>query len=168
MTITIRPERPGDEGVIHDLTQSAFAPTPYSQGNEGAIIRALRADGDLTLSLVAEQDGEIVGHVAFSPVAIDGHHSDWFGLGPISVRADRQKQGIGRAMIREGLHRLKAEGAMGCALIGDPAVYAGSGFENDGRLSYEGVPEIYVQRVVFSGPPPHGVVTFSPAFAATE
>lgn len=166
MTITIRPERPGDEDVIHDLTQAAFAPMPHSQGNEGAIIRALRARGELTLSLVAGHDGEIVGHVAFSPVTVDGHHNDWFGLGPISVRPDRQRQGIGRSLIREGLQRLKTEGANGCALIGDPAVYAGAGFANDGQLAYEGVPDIYVQRIVFSGPAPHGLLVFSPAFAA--
>lgn len=164
----IRHERPGDEDIIHDLTQTAFAPMPYSSKTEGAIIRALRARGDLTLSLVAEDDREIIGHVAFSPIAIDGHYSDWFGLGPISVKADRQKQGIGRLLIREGLHELKAMGAKGCALIGDPAVYQGSGFENDGQLTYKGVPDIYVQRIVLSGPAPHGVMTYSPAFAATE
>jgi putative acetyltransferase len=168
MAIKIRDERPGDEDNIHGMTQTAFASMPYSQGTEGAIIRALRASGHLTLSLVAEENGEIVGHVAFSPVTIDGHYVDWFGLGPISVRTDRQNQGIGRALIREGLARLKAEGARGCALIGDPAVYRGSGFENDGQLSYEGVENTHVQRIVFSGPAPHGVLTFSPAFAAKD
>lgn len=168
MTITIRAERPGDEGVIHELTQSAFAPVSYSSGTEGAIIRALRARGDLTLSLVAEENGEIIGHVAFSPVTIDGHYDDWFGLGPISVRADRQKQGIGRTLIREGIHELKALGANGCALVGDQAVYKGSGFVSDGQLTYEGVQDIYVQYLTLSGHAPHGVLTFSPAFATLE
>ncbi len=168
MTITIRAERPGDEGVIHELTQSAFAPMSYSSGTEGAIIRALRARGDLTLSLVAQENGEIIGHVAFSPVTIDGHYDDWFGLGPISVRADRQKQGIGRTLIREGIHELKALGAKGCALVGDQAVYKGSGFVSDGQLTYEGVQDIYVQYLTLSGHTPHGALTFSPAFAVTE
>ncbi|WP_394344642.1 GNAT family N-acetyltransferase [Aliirhizobium smilacinae] len=166
--MTIRAERPGDEGVIHELTQSAFAPMSYSSGTEGAIIRALRARGDLTLSLVAEENGEIIGHVAFSPVTIDGHYDDWFGLGPISVRADRQKQGIGRTLIREGIHELKALGANGCALVGDQAVYKGSGFVSDGQLTYEGVQDIYVQYLTLSGHAPHGVLTFSPAFATLE
>lgn len=168
MTITIRAERAGDEDVIHDLTQAAFAPMSYSSGTEGAIIRALRARGDLTLSLVAEDNHEIIGHVAFSPVTIDGHYDDWFGLGPISVRADRQKQGIGHALIREGIHKLKALGAKGCALVGDQAVYQGVGFVSDGRLTHEGVPDIYVQHLTLSGHAPHGVLTFSPAFAVKQ
>lgn len=165
MTVTIRAERPGDEDIIHELTQAAFAPMPYSAGTEGAIIRALRANGELALSLVAEEDGEIIGHVAFSPVTIGGHYDDWFGLGPISVRADRQRQGIGHALIREGIHKLKALGAKGCALVGDQAVYRGVGFVSEGELTYEGVPDIYVQHLTLSGHAPHGVLTFSSAFA---
>ncbi len=165
MTVTIRAERPGDEDIIHELTQAAFAPMSYSSGTEGAIIRALRANGELALSLVAEEDGEIIGHVAFSPVTIGGHYDDWFGLGPISVRADKQRKGIGHALIREGIHQLKALGAKGCALVGDQAVYKGVGFVSDGQLTYEGVPDIYVQHLTLSGHAPQGVLTFSPAFA---
>lgn len=168
MTITIRAECLGDEDVIHDLTQAAFAPMSYSSGTEGAIIRALRARGELTLSLVATENHHIVGHVAFSPVTIDGHYDDWFGLGPISVRADRQKQGIGHTLIREGIHQLKALGAKGCALVGDQAVYKGVGFVSDGQLTYQGVPDTYVQYLTLSGHAPHGVLTFSEAFAAKE
>lgn len=160
MTVTIRAERPGDEDIIHELTQAAFAPMPYSSGTEGAIIRALRANGELALSLVAEEDGEIIGHVAFSPVTIGGHYDDWFGLGPISVRADRQRQGIGHALIREGIHKLKALGAKGCALVGDQAVYRGVGFVSDGELTYEGVPDIYVQHLTLSGHAPTGCSPF--------
>lgn len=168
MTITIRAERPGDEDVIHDLTQAAFAPMSYSSGTEGAIIRALRARGELTLSLVATENDRVIGHVAFSPVTIDGHYDDWFGLGPISVRADRQKQGIGHTLIREGIHQLKALGVKGCALVGDQAVYKGVGFVSDGQLTYQGVPDTYVQYLTLSGHAPHGVLTFSEAFAAKE
>lgn len=168
MTITIRAERPGDEDVIHDLTQAAFAPMSHSSGTEGAIIRALRARGELTLSLVATENDRVIGHVAFSPVTIDGHYDDWFGLGPISVRADRQKQGIGHTLIREGIHQLKALGAKGCALVGDQAVYKGVGFVSDGQLTYQGVPDTYVQYLTLSGHAPHGVLTFSEAFAAKE
>ncbi len=168
MTIIIRAERPGDEEVIHELTRAAFAPMSYSSGTEAAIIRALRAGGELALSLVAEENDEIIGHVAFSPVTIDGHYDDWFGLGPISVRADRQRQGIGHRLIREGIHRLKELGGKGCALVGDQAVYQGVGFVSDGQLTYEGVPDIYVQYLTLSGHAPHGALTFSPAFALKE
>lgn len=160
----IRLEGPGDEDAIHELTARAFESMAYSSGTEPAIIRALRASRDLTLSLVAEQDGRIVGHVAFSPVAIDGVSDGWFGLGPISVQPELQKQGIGKRLIREGLDRLKERHAKGCALVGDPEVYRSSGFTSDGSLTYEGVDERYVQWIVLSGAPPKGQLTFSPAF----
>lgn len=166
MTIFIRPERRGEEDVIHALTQTAFAPMPYSEATEGPIIRALRAAGDLSLSLVAEENGAIVGHVAFSPVAIDGMHDGWFGLGPISVEPTRQRRGIGRALIEEGLKRLKIRDAKGCALVGDPDVYRGSGFSSDGLLFYPGVDGRYVQYISFTGETPRGLLTFSPAFDA--
>ncbi|MBW6423143.1 N-acetyltransferase [Rhizobium sp. XQZ8] len=166
--MNIRSEGPGDEDTIYELTQAAFAPMPYSSGTEGPIIRALRASGDLTLSLVAEEDGVIVGHIAFSPVSIGGMSGSWFGLGPISVRADRQKQGIGKELIREGLTRLKAMGAKGCALIGNPNVYRSSGFEADGQLSYGDLDRKYIQRIIFSGSTPKGELTYSPAFDVTH
>ena len=88
-TVLIRPERPDDVDAIDRLTVDAFEPQSFSDGSEAPIIRSLRASGDLTLSLVAEDEGDVVGHVAFSPVTIDGSHDGWFGLGPISVRIDR-------------------------------------------------------------------------------
>ena len=147
--ISIRNERPEDDQAIHALTLAAFEPMSFSDGTEAPIIRALRQAGELCLSLVAEEDGEIVGHVAFSAVTIDGAHNNWVGLGPISVRIDRQRQGIGKALIREGLSLLKARGTAGCALIGDPNIYGRAGFESDGRLTYRGLDRSLVQRVVF-------------------
>lgn len=76
----IRGERPSDESVIHDLTVRAFKPMSYSDGTEASIIRLLRQSGQLTLSIVAEDHGTIIGHAAFSPVTIDGVHGGWFGL----------------------------------------------------------------------------------------
>ncbi|KGE01202.1 N-acetyltransferase [Rhizobium sp. YS-1r] len=162
----IRTELPSDEDAIHELTATAFAPMPYSNGSEAPIIRALRSSGDLTFSLVAEEDGVVIGHVAFSPVTIDGVHGGWFGLGPISVQPERQHQGIGKALISDGLKRLKERGAAGCALIGNPEVYRGSGFESDRLLSYGDLDRRYVQRIVFSGPSPRGVLKFADAFEA--
>ena len=158
----IRDERPEDAEPIHALTWAAFAPMAFSDDTEADAVRALRAAGDLTLSLVAEADGEIVGHVAFSPVSIEGRHDGWFGLGPISVRRDRQRQGVGTWLMREGLERLRARAAAGCVLIGNPAIYAKVGFESDGRLRYRDLDARLVQRVVFRGPSPSGTVTFAP------
>ncbi|PWK67601.1 N-acetyltransferase [Aminobacter sp. AP02] len=160
----IRPETPADHDAIHELTWIAFRPMPYSAGTEADIIRRLRADSVLTISLVAEDDGEIVGHVAFSPVSIDGRHDGWFGLGPISVKPERQRQGIGKTLIAAGLTMLGERGASGCALIGNPEVYSHAGFVSDGRLTDGDVDVRYVQRLVLRGPAPSGALKFAPAF----
>jgi putative acetyltransferase len=147
---TIRAEAPADEHAINALTLKAFAPMPFSNGSEAPILRALRRSGELTLSLVAlAEQGEIVGHVAFSPVTIDDLHNGWFGLGPIAVDPAVQRAGIGRAMVQSGLAVLRERGASGCALIGDPAIYSRYGFESDGLLTHGDLPTSIVQRVVF-------------------
>jgi len=164
--LLIRPERPDDEDPIDRLTTAAFEPQWFSDGSEAPIIRALRASGQLTLSLVADEDSKVVGHVAFSPVTIDGSHDGWFGLGPISVRLDRQRRGIGRALVAEGLRRLGERGARGCALIGDPEIYGRMGFASDGLLSHLDLDRAIVQRIVLAGPAPRGELRFAPAFDA--
>ena len=98
----IRREEPRDYESIHQLTTRAFAPMSFSDGAEAPLIDLLRESGDLTISLVAEVRGKLAGHVAFSPVAIDGKRDGWFGLGPISVEPERQRQGIGRALVKAG------------------------------------------------------------------
>ncbi|MBB3918174.1 putative amidohydrolase/putative N-acetyltransferase YhbS [Rhizobium fabae] len=160
----IRSETPADVDAIHDLTTTAFTPMPYSEGTEAEIIRRLRLSGDLTISLVAEEAGEILGHVAYSAVTIDGVHDGWFGLGPISVKPERQRRGIGRALIARGLELLREMGASGCALIGNPDVYGGAGFSSDGQLTYHDLETRLVQRIVFRGPAPSGMLRFAPAF----
>lgn len=160
----IRSEKAEDANAIHELTWVAFEPMPYSNNTEAQIVRDLRASGDLTLSLVAEEDGEIIGHIAFSPIAVGDIEDGWYGLGPISVKPERQRQGIGRALILKGLDLLRERGASGCALIGNPAVYRGAGFESDGKLTYGDLDARYVQRIIFKGTPPSGALKFSPAF----
>ncbi|MFL5014980.1 MAG: GNAT family N-acetyltransferase [Rhizobium sp.] len=160
----IRYETPDDIDAIHDLTSTAFKPMPYSDGTEAKIVRRLRAKGDLEISLVAEEDGEILGHVAFSAVTINGAHDGWFGLGPISVKPERQRQGIGKAMIARGLELLKERGASGCALIGNPEIYSRVGFSSDGQLKHLDLDTRLVQRIVFRGSPPSGTLQFVPAF----
>jgi putative acetyltransferase len=164
MTFQIRPERSGDEDAIHDLTHRAFALMPFSSGTEAAIIRALRACGDLALSLVVEENGAIIGHVAFSPVTVASGEAGWYGLGPVSVEPACQRRGIGKALVAHGLEQLKAQGACGCALIGNPQVYRPMGFVSDGRLRYGDLDTALVQRVVFKGLAPQGALKFSPAF----
>ena len=105
--LLIRNERPDDVEAIHALTLKAFASMSFSNGSEAPLITALRQSGDLSLSLVAEKAGALVGHVAFSPVTIGGVHNGWFGLGPIAVEPVLQRGGIGKALILEGLAVLK-------------------------------------------------------------
>lgn len=161
--VRIRPERARDHDAIFALTRAAFATAAFSDGSEPAIIARLRAEGDLALSLVAARNGGIVGHIAFSPARVGAMAGDWFALGPVSVAPSCQRQGIGTRLIRAGLVRLRAGGARGCVLIGDPAFYRRFGFAS-GTLSWRAVPRAYIHGLAFAGPPPRGEIAFRPAF----
>ena len=164
----IRLERPEDATTIRALTDAAFKGMPFSDQTESKVIDALRAAGVLTLSLVATERSQILGHVAFSPVRINGEAGDWYGLGPVSVWPDRQRTGIGQAVIRDGLQRLRSLGAGGCVLLGNPAYYGRFGFESDPDLFYNvGAPPGAFQRLTLDGSRPSGEVTFHPAFDAS-
>ncbi|MFN8662328.1 MAG: N-acetyltransferase [Thermomicrobiales bacterium] len=163
----IRPESPADATAIHALTAAAFAGKPYSDGTEPYVIDALRADGALAISLVAEEQGEIVGHVAFSLVSIADEPGTWYGLGPVSVAPSRQRQGIGTALIETGLAQVRDLGADGCVLLGDPAYYGRFGFVSDSALRYRDVDPRYVQWLSFTGDTPAGEVAFHLAFDVT-
>lgn len=160
----IRPETPPDVPAIRALTGAAFAAAPHASGTEAAIVDALRNAGALALSLVAEDEGGIVGHVAFSAVSISGTGGTWLGLGPVSVLPGRQGSGIGQALIRKGLAQLAASGADGCVVLGDPGYYRRFGFASDPALFYRDVPPPYLQWLGFTRLRPAGAVTFHPAF----
>ncbi len=164
----IRPESPTDVDAITAVTLAAFATLEISQHTEQFIVRALRAAGALTVSLVAELDGQVVGHVAFSPVTLSDGTPDWYGLGPVSVLPVHQRQGIGKALIRVGLARLQAMGARGCCLVGHPDYYRKFGFRNPDQLSHPGVPPEYFLALSIDGHWPQGTVEFHPAFGARE
>lgn len=162
----IRKEEQGDHPAIADITAQAFADHVHSDQTEPQIIERLRAAGDLTISLVATEGDALVGHVAFSPVTINGADCGWFGLGPVSVRPDRQKAGIGSALIHRGIEQLRSQGAAGCVVLGDPAYYSRFGFEHDDRLRYEPAPPEYFMRIDFKeGENPVGCVDYAPAFS---
>ena len=162
-----RQEFPEDATTIRALTDAAFRDMPFSDQTEAKVIDALRAAGALTLSLVATRGGEIIGHVAFSPVKINAESGDWYGLGPVSVWPDHQRTGIGQALIREGLQRLRSLNAGGCVLLGDPAYYCRFGFEADPDLFYIGAPSWAFQRLTLNGSRPRGEVSFHSAFEAS-
>ena len=164
----IRDETPSDIDVITKITVAAFADCPHGNHTEQFIIHTLRAAGALSVSLVAEIEGRVVGHIAFSPVMIDGHNCSWFGMGPVSVRPDCQRSGIGTAMIEEGNKRLRDSGAKGCVLVGDPAYYQRFDFRNLPELILEGVPPENLLALPFGRETPLGVVVFHEGFAATK
>lgn len=162
----IRSETPADADDITGVTIAAFRDVEVSNQTEHFIIDALRAADALTVSLVAEVDGRVVGHVAFSPVTISDGTADWYGLGPVSVLPERQRQGIGSALIREGLSRLKALNARGCCLVGDPGYYRRFGFESIPGFVHEGIPQEFFVALPFDGRTPQGVVEFHDGFRA--
>jgi putative acetyltransferase len=161
----IRPEEQKDIDAIEKITCAAFLNHSYSHQTEHLIVKALREAGALAVSLVAETDGEVVGHIAFSEVAIDGSYPSWFGLGPISVRPDSQRRGIGRALLQAGLAAIRAIGARGCVLVGNPDFYGRFGFSQAGPLLLEGVPPQYFLALAFGDRPSGGRVAFHPAFS---
>jgi putative acetyltransferase len=164
--LVIREETEADLCAITEVTVAAFKALAVSNSTEQYIIEALRGAKALTLSLVAAVDGRVVGHVAFSPVTISDGSQGWYGLGPLSVLPDYQRQGIGMALVTEGLARLKTLSAEGCCLVGHPAYYPHFGFENRLGLVHEGVPPEVFFALSFTGHWPQGVVTFHESFEA--
>ena len=164
--VVIRYETDADVDAISDVTVSAFKTLEISSHTEQFIIAALRAAKSLTVSLVAEVDGRVVGHIAFSPVTMSDGTRNWYGLGPVSVLPEYQRQGIGKALIEEGLSRLKGLNARGVCLVGHPDYYRKFGFKNVSGLVHEGVPQEVFFVLSFDGHIPQGTVAFNKAFKA--
>ncbi len=167
-SILIRDEKDTDYKVISDVTKSAFETMEISNHTEQFIIEALRSAKALTISLVAEAGGLIVGHIAFSPVTMSDGTKDWYGLGPVSVHPDFQYKGIGKALIQEGLSRLRKLEAKGCCLVGHPEYYRQFGFNNTEGLAYEGVLREVFFALSFDGEMPRGNVMFHEGFKANS
>lgn len=164
----IRQETPSDIEAITQVTISAFKTLPISNHTEQFIIQALRNADVLTLSLVAEIDEQVVGHIAFSPVTISDGSEGWYGLGPVSVLPIHQRQGIGTSLMNEGLSLLKEMGGQGCALVGDPNYYQRFGFRNVPELIYEGIPPKFFLVLPFTEKVPQGIVVFHKSFGANS
>jgi putative acetyltransferase len=162
----IRNETVSDANAILEVTIAAFKTLAISNHTEQFIVNALREAEALTVSLVAEVGGRVVGHVAFSPVTMSDGNPFWYGLGPISVLPEYQKQGIGTSLVLEGLSVLKGMNGQGCVLVGDPNYYERFGFKNNPDLVYEGIPQEFFLVLPFGGQMPRGTVTFHQGFLA--
>jgi len=127
----VRRERRGDIPAIRTVNERAFGGT-----DEAAVVAALRAAGAVTLSLVAEQDGEVVGHVLFSPVTVEtpAGAREAVGLGPMAVLPERQGRGLGSVLVREGLAFLARAGHGVVVVLGQPGYYPRFGFAPAGRF----------------------------------
>lgn len=166
MNIGIRNEAPSDAGAIEAVTAAAFLNAPHATHTEQFIVNELRRAGQLTVSLVAEEENLIVGHVAVSPVTISDGSSGWYGLGPISVMPEYQNRGIGTRLMQQALEALRGLGAAGCVLLGDPEYYRRFGFRAEPALVLPDVPAEYFQAIRFRGEIPAGTVSFHEAFNA--
>ncbi|HAI49966.1 MAG TPA: GNAT family N-acetyltransferase, partial [Enterobacteriaceae bacterium] len=116
----IRVEIPIDAPGIDALLRRTF-----ESGSEADLIHDLREDGMLTLGLVATDDeGQVVGYVAFSPVTVKGEDLQWVGLAPLAVDESLRGQGLARQLVYEGLDSLNEFGYAAVVALGDPALYS--------------------------------------------
>ena len=159
------------EAEIAGVVRAAFALRHGSGDGEVALISALRADGDVVVEMVAEADGEVLGHVMFSRMTPDPPSFRISALAPVAVRIDRQKQGIGDALIRAGLAACRDAGIEAAIVLGDPGYYGRFGFEvalaAQTACVYAGP---HLQALEFRTGALRGVksVTHAPAFARMD
>jgi putative acetyltransferase len=165
--LVVRPETSRDFAAIREVNVEAFKDHPFSEQTEHLIVEALRAAGALEISLVAEVDGRVVGHVAFSRASVGDASSGWYLLGPIAVLPECQGQGVGRSLIEAGLDGLRARGALGCVLVGDPDFYRHFGFSHCPGITCHGVPDENVLCLPFASEAPSGEIVHHPAFSVT-
>ncbi len=162
----IRNETIGDSQAISRVVTEALLLLPQSTGTEAGIVEKLRAEGALALSLVAEEDGEVIGYLAASPARI-GTQDGWGLIGPLVVSPLRHRQGIGSTLIAEALCRLRAT-SRGAALVGDPTYYARFGFRAFPGLKVTGCPAEVVLALPFDGIEPRGELIHHPAFGLDQ
>jgi len=163
----IRREQAGDEAVIHAVHAASF-PT----AEEAELVSRLRAAGRLSVSLVAEADGAVVGHVAFSPVSA-ANGAVGAGLAPVAVLESHRRQGIAAGLIEAGLTACRALGFGWAVVLGNPAYYTRFGFRPASAFGlsdeYAGGEAFQVIELVPGGlPSGTGLVRYAPEFASLE
>lgn len=164
-TPTVRPERPEDFASIAAVVTEAFPTSVESQ-----LVEALRNSGRLSVSLVAVVNDQVVGHIAFSPVTVEGVGGG-AGLAPVAVRLGSRRKGIGALLVREGLAAARASGFGFAVVLGEPAYYSRFGFSPASRwgLSDEyGGGDAFQALELSPGAIPSGggLVKFAPEFSA--
>lgn len=168
--IDVRHERQGDEAAIRLVNDLAFA-----QFDESRIVDAVRASGKVAVSLVATDGREVIGHVLFTPVALDDsrHRGLIVGLGPIAVAPKHQRSGVGSFLIRAGLAECAARGAVAGVVVGHPSYYPRFGFQPASRFGlrceYDVPDDVFMALELVPGSLSQvaGMVRYAPEFGAT-
>lgn len=164
----IRPEAPADVAGIQAVLRSAF-----ETGLEADLVDALREQARPLASLVAVIDDAVVGHIMFSPVTLSSDPQvALMGLAPMAVTPDRQRQGIGTALVRAGLDACRHLGTVGVVVLGHPEYYPKFGFVRASTLGWRSeyeVPDeafmaIELNPGTLGGKP--GTIRYHAAFAA--
>lgn len=158
----IRSESESDIAAISRVITEALRLLAQSTGTEAGIVDRLRAEDAFLLSLVAEEDGTVIGYLAASPARI-GKQDGWGLIGPLAVSPARHRQGIGSALMAEALRRLRGS-CRGAALVGDPAYYRRFGFRAYPGLGVTGCPPEVVLALPFTDIDPRGDLIHHPAF----
>jgi putative acetyltransferase len=165
MMASIRPERPADAAAVYCVHAASFA-----TADEARLVDMLRAAGRLQASFVAEVDGVVVGHIAFSPVTVETG-AVGAGLAPVAVVASHRRQGVAADLVRAGLKACRNAGWGWAVVLGEPAYYARFGFRPaaDFGLSdeYGGGPAFQALELIAGALPINaGLVRYAPEFAA--
>ena len=164
----VRDESEGDFASVHRLNAAVFETAAEAQ-----LVDALRASDAPLISLVAEIDGEVVGHILFSPVPLEGHAGlKLAGLGPMAVTPRLQNSGIGSALVEAGLQRCRDAGYGAVVVLGHPGYYPRFGFSASNlfgiRSEYEVPDEVFMLIELIDAylSQCSGTIRYHPAFAA--
>ena len=164
--LTVRPERPDDAAAVRAVHRAAF-PT----ADEAQLVDRMRAAGRAVVSLVAEADGSVVGHIVFSPVTVESAAGvrEGLGLAPVAVHPEHQRSGIGSALVREGLEACRRVGCPFAVVLGHPTYYPRFGFRrgsDSGLASEFGGDDSFLVIEFQPGPlpPAGGFVRYGPDF----
>ena len=171
MIIQLRSERSGDRALISRIVRRAFWEAPHTGHNEVAVVLGLRQAGALSLSLLLEAEGQAVGYVAVSPVTLSDGSPGWYGIGPVAILPEWQRQGLGSTLMEKVLEALSSSSSLdarGVVLLGDPAFYTRFGFRPVPGLTLPGFPEAYFMARVLRGEIPSATVAYHAAFEAPE
>ena len=160
-TPLVRPERVEDAPRVRVVLEAAFGGTV-----EADVVDKLRASGDIVLALVAEQPDGIAAYVAFPRLNLDlGERTvPVIGLAPVGVAPGRQREGIGSALIREGLARLRDRGERLVFVLGEPGYYGRFGFKMMDRFVSRYAGPYFQAMMLAPDAPVAGKVSYPQAF----